>query len=84
MLGSLIAEDVVTDEQRKIIDGKVGQEKMISLIMDIIIPSLKLNNCKKYKGFLIAMEESDDTDLNSTAKNFGELTVILYTACTSI
>ena len=84
MLGSLIAEDVVTDEQRKIIDGKVGQEKMIYLIMDIIIPSLRLNNCKKYKGFLIAMEESDDTDLNSTAKNFGELTVILYTACTYI
>ena len=84
MLGSLIAEDVVIDEQRKIIDGKVGQEKMIYLIMDIIIPSLRLNNCKKYKGFLIAMEESDDTDLNSTAKNFGKLTVILYTACTSI
>ena len=47
---------------------------MIYLIRDIIIPSLRLNNCKKYKGFLISMEESGDTDLNSTAKSFGELT----------
>ena len=75
-MGSLIAEDVITDKDRKIIDDKVGQEKMIYLVLDIIIPSLKLGYRKKYKGFLKAMEESDDSDLNDTADNFGKVTVI--------
>ena len=73
MMGSLYAKDVITSEQRKLIDAKTGQEKMMYLIVDIIIPSLQLNNCKKYKGFLEAMEESEDSDLKSTAKTLGML-----------
>ena len=73
MVGSLYAKDVITDSERKIIDAKVGEEKMMYLLVDIIIPSLKQNFCKKYKGFLEAMEESADIDLNSTAKSLGKL-----------
>ena len=65
MMGSLYAEDVITDNEIKIIDDKIGQQKMMYLIVDIIIPSLRLKLCKKYKGFLKAMEESDDSDLRS-------------------
>ena len=77
MMGSLFVKDVITNEQRKIIDAKIGKEKMMYLIVDIIIPSLKLNNYKKYKGFLEAMEESKDSDLKSTAKKLGKLITTL-------
>ena len=73
MMGSLFAKDVITNEQRKLIDTKIGEAKMMYLIVDIIIPSLKVNNYKKYKGFLEAMEESEDSDLNSRAKTLGML-----------
>ena len=73
MMGSLYAKDVITDNERKIIDLKIGEEKMMYLILDIIIPSLRLDNFNKYKGFLKAMEESDDTDLRSMAEKLGEL-----------
>ena len=73
MMGSLYAKDVITDNEREIIDSKIGEEKMMYLILDIIIRSLRLDNCKKYKGFLEAMEESDDTDLRSMAEKLGEL-----------
>ena len=70
MMGSLFAKDVITNEERKIIGDKIGEEKMMYLIADIIIPSLKINNYTKYKGF---MEESDDSDLKSTVERLGKL-----------
>ena len=73
MMGSLFAKDVITNEERKIIGDKIGEEKMMYLIADIIIPSLKINNYTKYKGFLEAMEESDDSDLKSTVERLGKL-----------
>ena len=73
MMGSLYAKDVITNEQRKLIAAEIGEAKMMYLIVDIIIPSLKVNNYKKYKGFLEAMEESEDSDLKSTAKTLGML-----------
>ena len=72
MMGSLIAEDVITNNERIIINGKVGAEKMYHLILEIIIPSLKLKNCKKYKGFLKVMEENEDGDLKNMAKRLGK------------
>ena len=77
IMGSLYAEDVITDNEIKIIDDKIGQQKMMYLIVDIIIPSLRLKHCKKYKGFLKAMEESDDSDLRSTAEKFGKFFKVL-------
>ena len=72
MMGSLIAEDVITDEERKIIDKETGARKMTYLILDIIIPSLKIKNCKKYQGFLKAMEDSEDGDLVKMAETLGK------------
>ena len=73
MMGSLYSKNVITDGQRQKIDAKIGEEKMMYLIVDILIPSLKLDHCKKYRGFLEAMERSDDSDLKSMAKKLGKL-----------
>ena len=65
---SLYANKVITADEKAKIKSKVGAEKMEYLIVDIIIPSLKLGHSKKYKAFL---EESEDTDLQDTAKMLG-------------
>ena len=69
----LIAKGVIADQEMRIIDVKIGHQKMTVLLVDIIIPSLKVNNSEKYKGFLEAMEESDDSDVKCMAKKFGKL-----------
>ena len=73
MMGSLFSKDVITNKERKIIDDKVGEEKIMYLVVDIVMPSLRQNNYKNYKGFLEAMEESDDSDLKSMAEKLGKL-----------
>ena len=84
MKHSLYAKSVITNDERRTIDNRIGQEKMMYLIADIIIPSLKLNLCKKYKGFLEVMEESDDIALTSTAERLGKLmTIPSITICDS-
>lgn len=71
MMSSLYAKNVITNQERLIIDTKIGEEKMTYLIVDIIIPSLEIGFCKKYEGLLQAMEESDDDALKSKAKELG-------------
>ena len=73
MKTSLIANSVITSQEMKTIDVKIGEEQMIHLIFSIIIPSLELNNNEKYKGFLKAMEGSDNSDLKSMAKKLGKI-----------
>ena len=41
-------------------------------VLDIVLTSLKCKQAEKYKGFLLAMEESDDTLLQIKAKELGE------------
>ena len=72
MMGSLYSNDVITNEQRQKIDAKIGGEKMMYLIVDILIPSLKLDHCKKYRGFLEAIKENDEIDLKSMAEKLGK------------
>ena len=69
----LIAKNVITNQEMRIIDGKIGEEQMVYLLVDKIIPSLNVNNSEKYKGFLEAMEGSDDSDLKNIAKKLGKL-----------
>ena len=73
MKTSLFAKNVIIDQEMKMIDVKIGEEQMTHLIIHIIIPSLIVNNTEKYKGFLEAMEESDDTDLKGMAKKLGKI-----------
>ena len=78
MMSSLYAKDVVTDNDMITIEEKIGDEKkMVHLIVRIIIPSLRAKFCKKYKGFLAAMEENNDPDLKSMAENLGKLISIM-------
>ena len=69
----LFANDVITTKEKKVIENKIGCEKMEYLIEEIIIPSLEQGFGKKYKSFLKAMEDSEDTDLRDTAKKLGML-----------
>lgn len=69
----LFAKNVITDQEMKIIDNEIGENQMVYLITHIIIPSLKVNNSEKYKGFLEAMEGSDDSDLKAMAKKLGKI-----------
>ena len=68
---SLFANKVITANERKIIQDKSGGDKMEYLIVEIIIPSLMQEFCKKYKTFLEVMEENEDTALQNAAKNLG-------------
>lgn len=74
MEGRLYAKRVITDEEKIYIRTLVGSEKMEHLL-DVVIRSLKHNHCHKFKGFLEAMEESDDMLLRKTAKDLGEFKV---------
>ena len=78
MRGSLFAKHVITVQEKATIDERIGEDKMDHLITNIIQPSLQGNFSKKYKGFLEAMEESDDAFIRSTAEKFGKLFNIIY------
>ena len=69
---SLISRSVITDQEAQEIDAQIGKEKMTHLTVCIIIPSLKQGNSEKYKGFLEAMEKSEDGDLRHMAKKLGK------------
>ena len=71
MAASLYANEVITTDERTKINSKIGSEKMECLIIEIIIPSLKKGNRKKYKTFLEVMEKNEDSDLQETAKKLG-------------
>ena len=77
MKTSLYAYEVITTKEQNIIDNKIGCEKMEYLIVKIIIPSLEQRHGKKYKSFLKAMEDSEDTDLQDTAKMLGMLILVM-------
>ena len=71
MEGRLYAKKVITHEEKICIKTLVGNEKM-EFLLDVVIRSLKHNHCHKFRGFLEAMEGSDDVLLIQTAKDLGE------------
>ena len=72
MESSLFANDVITANEKTIIEHEVGHKKMEYLIVKIIIPSLKKGFGKKYKSFLKSMEKNEDVDLQAMAKQLGK------------
>ena len=81
MESRLYAKKVITHEEKMYFETFVGSKKMERLL-DVVILSLKINQCYKFKGFLEAMEESDDMSLIKTAKDLGELLLIhTYNQC---
>ena len=77
MKGRLYAYDVITPQEKDEIDRLIGSQQM-QKVLDILIASLEANQTSKYKGFLQAMEESDDTLLKEKAKELGKLISIMY------
>ena len=71
MKGKLFSKDVITFDEIVQIDAMVGQAQMQKLLQ-IVLTSLGNNQAAKYKGFLQAMEESDDILLQMKAKELGE------------
>ena len=71
MSGSLYANEVITQQEKLEIQQLIGKSQM-ERVLDIVIASLKVNQTAKYKGFLLAMENSDDETLNTIAEELGE------------
>ena len=71
MSGKLYTKDVITNQEKLEINNLIGERQM-ERVLDIIIQSLKCNDTAKYKGFLKAMEESDDLLLRNKAEKLGK------------
>ena len=71
MSGCLFSYEVVTQQEKLEIDQLVGKLQM-EKVLHIVIASLKANKTTKYKGFLVAMKNSEDALLNVIAKDLGE------------
>ena len=69
----LVANDVITHQEKKKIDQLIGEDQ-IAEVFDILQISLKNKSTTKFKGFLQAMEESGDKLLEETARSLGEPT----------
>lgn len=68
----LEAKHVITENEKKQIDVKAANADQMASVIDIICGSLIIKNSKKYKGFLEAMEQSDDESLKEMARKLGE------------
>ena len=71
MDGSLYAKNVITRQEKEEIDKLIGKKQM-EKVLDIIILSLNSNYTAKYKGFLEALEESEDSLLRDKAKELSK------------
>jgi len=77
MACSLYAKDVITNKERQKLNPMLNNAKMMYLLVDIIIPSLKLKCCEKYKGFLQVMESSEDIVVRNIAERLGKFYYVL-------
>ena len=71
MSGSLYANNVITQQEKFEIDQLVGKSQM-EMVLYIVIASLQANQTAKYKGFILAMESSEDETLKAIAQELGE------------
>ena len=67
----LFGNGVITMQEKKEIEQKIGNKQM-EAVLDIIIDNLKAGDSTKYKGFLKAMEKSDDKLLNIKAEELAK------------
>ena len=71
MRGNLYSYEVITSQERREIDALIGERQM-ERVLEIVIDSLGANHTAKYKGFLIAMEKSEDQLLQTKAEELGK------------
>ena len=67
----LYSNNVIIKQEKMEIDALIGEAQM-EKVLDIILTSLSLNMDAKYKGFLLAMEKSDDALLQMKAKELAK------------
>ena len=77
MCGSLFAKNVITNQEKLEIEKLIGKKQM-EKVLDIIILSLNSNDAAKYKGFLKALNESDDLLLCNKAKELSKCFIDTY------
>ena len=75
LLPKLISKEVITLDEKRIINIKqLETEKMTYILDDVIIPSLKLNFGNKYNGFVASLKESRDIAAMKVAERLGKYT----------
>ena len=70
----LMANDVITRDERQRIDKMDTSTAQMTEVIDIVQNSLFANTTTKYKGLLASMEKSSDVLLNDKAKELSKLT----------
>ena len=71
MSNALYANDVITLREKQQIDHLIGPEQ-VEAVLGIVIRSLKTGQTVKYRGLLVAMEQSEDILLKQKAAELGE------------
>ena len=73
ILPGLFAKEVITSEEKEIIDAKqLNREKMGYLIDTVIIKSLDVGIITKYKEFLKVLERNEDLAIKTIAQRLGK------------
>lgn len=76
LLPSLYQYDVITQEQMEIIRQKsLKSEKMMYLLNDVILPSVRVGDIEKFQNLLKVFAESEDTTVQAVGRKLGMLNV---------
>lgn len=70
---TLYSKKVITRPEREIIEAKNTNTDKMDYLIDILIVSLNHSLPDKYRGFLIALETSEDILLHKIAKDLGKI-----------
>jgi len=81
LLPSLYAKDVITLDDKKIMEAKLlEKDRMMYFLDDVLIRSLNMGFSGKYNRFLTVLEESDDSSVTGLIRKLGELAVHHFTS----
>ena len=68
LLPSLYAKDVITHDDKKIMESKpLEKDRMMYLLDDVLIRSLNMGFGENYNRFIMVLEESDNSLVNELA-----------------
>ena len=81
LLPLLVTNNVVTMQQKREIEQKEQTELkgMDYFLTNVIITSLQLNVTEKYKGYLLSMEQHDNSLFNMMAQRLGKCIMVILT-----
>jgi len=81
LLPLLVTNNAITMEEKHIIELKEKNELkgMNYFLCNVIITSLQLNVTEKYKGYLLSMEQHDNSLFNMMAQRLGKCIMVILT-----